>query len=503
MQAQRSTPVVTLYRPRIVPMGSITTLPKPFDLRHPPPCLVKRHAKRLSTQRCIHCGFVRCYKCVSEKTGKTIVSPALLHFECARCQAKHELVGISSRPLSEKAYKALTELRVEEELVGIASGAGRAHSTLDLHAGNILRLRQFAHDTFDGLQSMPNPWTPAVYSKFIFQQVRNGFVWSVVDHYMTSMRRWIRLHSELVKIEPDMSAINSERVKAVLAYAKNMMPHQKNIRLPTSRDNVKEMLAPITLLIPLSILNDKGQAAVNASVEIAKLAALPAPVLSDSQWNELMDAWVTSHLALTLIRRSRLAAVDYMYEPWASSFVSELDMESLPDTVEWHACLDEKNMPSIMVVGTKEKNFHARNKSKRFLDDLNVLNIPIATILLWIAEQLRLPFGPLFRQRNGTSWSKSHWAKFSDRFTTRVIAIPREKFGMTSFRRGLASLLRVHGMSEAEIAYLGFWTSKNGPKPYMGCERRRRLELLSGTFTRTATLGPAPEWGVIANPKGS
>ena len=432
----------------------------------------------------IHCSKVECYKCEQLRTGKKRVPPVLLHFECGPCRVRDELSTTSRRP-NTHAAAALDRLHEKELEAGIASGAGRSATTLDLHAGNVLRMRQFANDEFHE-PNLPAPWTPAVISAFIFYHIAQDHVWSVVDHYMTSLRRWIRLHFELIRQPPDMSAINSQRVAGVLAYARDMMIHQKKIKLPTTTTHITAMVASVLSMMPVSVDTPLGLHSVLHPVALQALAQLPPPELSAAMWDELMDVWVTIHLAITFLRRSAAAAVDYKYEPWTNTHWTELELESLPLLIQWHQSLDDEGEPSIMVVGTKEKNFHQRNRTKRFLRNTNVLDIQCASILIWISQQLRLPLGPLFRRRDGTRWGKTDWARYADRFCARTL-MPRDLFGMTSFRRGLAQALRRRGASEPDIAFLGFWSSRDGPKPYLGNERHTRLALMSGVGFQART----------------
>jgi hypothetical protein len=449
---------------------------KTFHLKHPPQCPVIAHSRlgRLSTQRCVRCSKIWCYKCESKKTGIKHAPPLLLHYWCATCEARNEFVGFKMDFRNNiKAQQALAELRAEEQSTGSGSGGGRARGTTDAHAGNILRMRSYIWTKFS-LPSLPAPWTPAMLVSFIYHHVRLDHVWSCIAHYMSSMRRWIRMQAELLSQTPDLTAINSLRVRGALAYAQDVMPHQKSVRLPAWAPHLLLMLAPLVATIPAQV-----QGIDPLTAEAIYLAApCPAPILTDQQWDALMDVWAMLHLAFSFIRRSRCAAVEYEYTPWSNAHVDEVRLETVSEQVEWHASLDDLGNPSIMVVGTKEKNFHARNRSKRFFSNDNVAGLPAASLVLWIAAQLRLEKGPLLRRRDGVVWGKTEFSAFADRCSL-YMKIDRDRFGMTSFRRGLASMLRRAGRSEDQIAFLGWWTSRDGPKPYLGCERAARLDLLS------------------------
>lgn len=463
--------------------------PRPaFDLRHPPKCRQPKHSRRFTTQRCIHCSTVRCWKCAKRHKKP----PLLLHFVCPPCRARVDLHDLATfgraepAPISETALATLASLHATEEEAGIASGAGR-ELTLAAHAGNILRMREWADANFE-IDNLPGPWPAPVIKAFIHHHVQRDHVWSVVAHYMSSLRRWLRFQAALLKVAPDMSQIDSLEVRTTLRYAEFVMPQVKKVRLPVAVSQLKLSLDSVFSVVPPSALTREA---------LVASAANPAPVLSDEQWDQLMDAWADIHLFISFIRRTRLGAVTYEYTPYTAQHWTEHQLERLPDTVQWHASIDDDGDTSVMLVGTKEKNFHIRNKSKRFYRDNNVTGLPLASLAIWLAQQLRLPAGPLLRRRDGRAWGKTDWSAYLDRFALRT-GFHRPHLGTTSFRRGLATTLREHGISEADIQFLGYWFSAASDK-YTGAARMARLHVLSG-ISASSTSVPARRWGSARTP---
>jgi hypothetical protein len=432
----------------------------------------------------------------------------LVHFECPPCKAEIDLAELTafshhhhflhdpegastghagvSEPaaVSTKAVAAIELLHDDEKKAGTASGSGRA-LTRDQHAGNVLRMREYVQTTFDQA-SLPAMWPASVICSFIFYHVRKDHVWSVVDHYMSTLRRWVRHHAALIQVPEEtlMASINSLRVRSVLAYAKDQMIHQKKIRVPVTAMELRASLAVIFDNVPSASLTPAA---------LAESALMPTPELSEERRNALMDAWIDIHLFMTFCRRAALSAVSYTYEAFELTHWSEQQLEQLPTETEWHSSIDDDGDLSIMVVGSKEKNFHARNKSKRFFRNNNVTGIPVASYVIWIAQQLRMVRGPLFRRGDGRAFTKSDWGAYLDRFAWRT-KFTRTLLGTTSFRRGLATLLRERNVSEADIQFLGYWFSASGPSKYTGAARMARLRVLSAHTTNQLDT-PARQWG--------
>lgn len=384
---------------------------------------------------------------------------------------------------STQARIALEELYDEEEAAGISQGGGRKN-TIDQHAGNILRYRLFAFKTFNLPAALPPGPTSPVLRKFIFYHIHKEHTWGTLAHYMSSLRRFIRLQADLINIAPDFSVINSTRVKAVLAFAQDAMPHEKKIRHPVKPSAIMTFIAPALDALEEHMLTPAWLAAHPPG------SPMPWEPLSDEEWLEAHDAWVALHQFKSFIRRGRLTHVHYDPQPLDLTPVTEADLQLLDPSVEWHTSIDEDGHPSVMVVGTKEKNFHARTSSKRYIARHSHSGIDAAGYIMWLERRLDMPAGPLIRRsRSGAAWTAADWTLFLDRWSSRT-GMPRQFCGTTGFRRGYAVCLREAGLSEERIQFLGYWFS-NVSKKYSGSARMERIRLHS---SRTPPAPPRA-WG--------
>jgi hypothetical protein len=173
----------------------------------------------------------------------------------------------------------------------------------------------------------------------------------------------------------------------------------------------------------------------------------------------------------SLVRRQALASMRWKSMPGSNGLLPspnsdvKFDKHGLTESMQLHANFEKNQVRTITTT--------------RHFDDANCAGIPLASICRESLQMLQLPDGPLLREAPESTQpaGKLFWHKFLS-FFCEVTHLPRENYGMQSFRRGYAVALREIGrLTVAELQTVGYWWAGGSVDIYAGSARQMRLNL--------------------------
>jgi hypothetical protein len=441
-KAQR---IITAKKSRSPQANESSSLP--LQRNEPPPCV--NSCRPGSTRICPFCQTITCWICASEE------APPLCRLRpCQDCiiidALEEEADDIEDYELAKKSVEAgaanrnydgkarpTTRTRRVRALAAFSNWAraseGRSGILIDKAPSTIL-LERFVKARSNG--------EPLA--------CRHGPVCEqTIQTSMTAIRKWI----QTMNASCCMSLIDhtfDPAVQSALQEAKDIGP------VPNKRK------APVEEEPYLAVYDKLANPAVNYPDE--------------DQF--LMNSYfiATSSIFFLLPRRSCFAK-----RPWDPSFlVRDMNKPSNQavlgqDPQPWKWGIDTNRHGYVRALIGLEKNQPQQALTTRWSTDSHFLGRAVAEDLHKAFTRLNMPAGPTLRRspRSTEPWNSTDWNAYLD-FLAAELGMPRKTLGTTSLRRGYATCLREHGVSQEFIRMLGYWRSDAG-NDYDGAAMAIRL----------------------------